>query len=123
HEAGALVLIDGAQAVAHQRVDVQALDCDFYVFSGHKLYGPTGIGALYGRKALLDAMPPWQGGGDMILTVAFEGSTYAPAPQRFEAGTPNIAGTVGLAAAIEYVQSVGLDAIARHEQILLDYAQ
>ncbi len=123
HEAGALVLIDGAQAVAHQRVDVQALDCDFYVFSGHKLYGPTGIGALYGRKALLDAMPPWQGGGDMILTVAFEGSTYAPAPQRFEAGTPNIAGTVGLAAAIEYVQSVGLDAIARHEQILLDYTQ
>src|SRR5690606_3378409 len=123
HAVGAVVLVDGAQAVAHQVVDVQALGCDFYAFSGHKLYGPTGIGALYGRKALLDAMPPWQGGGDMILTVAFEGSTYAPAPQRFEAGTPNIAGTVGLAAAIEYVQSVGLDAIARHEQILLDYAQ
>lgn len=123
HEAGAVVLIDGAQAVAHQRVDVQALDCDFYVFSGHKLYGPTGIGALYGRKSLLEAMPPWQGGGDMIRTVSFDGSTYADVPQRFEAGTPNIAGTVGLAAAIDYVQAVGLDAIARHEQILLDYAQ
>src|SRR5690606_30668653 len=92
HEVGAVVLVDGAQAVAHQVVDVQALDCDFYAFSGHKLYGPTGIGALYGRKALLDAMPPWQGGGDMIHTVSFERSTYAETPQKFEAGTPNIAG-------------------------------
>ncbi|MBV6303384.1 cysteine desulfurase [Candidimonas humi] len=121
HAAGALVLLDGAQAVAHQAVDVQALGCDFYAFSGHKLYGPTGIGALYGRHELLQAMPPWQGGGDMIRTVAFEGSTYADVPQRFEAGTPNIAGVVGLDAAIAYVQHVGLDAIEAHEQELLAY--
>lgn len=121
HAAGALVLLDGAQAVAHQAVDVQALGCDFYAFSGHKLYGPTGIGALYGRYELLQAMPPWQGGGDMIRTVAFEGSTYAEVPQRFEAGTPNIAGVVGLDAAIAYVQQLGLDAIEAHEQELLAY--
>lgn len=122
HQAGAIVLIDGAQAVAHQTVDVQALDCDFYAFSGHKLYGPTGIGALYGRKALLDAMPPWQGGGDMIHTVSFEGSTYAETPQKFEAGTPNIAGAIGMAAAIEYVRDVGLDRIAAHEDLLVRHA-
>lgn len=122
HGAGALVLVDGAQAVAHQTVDVQALNCDFYAFSAHKLYGPTGIGVLYGRHELLQAMPPWQGGGDMILTVAFNRSTYADVPQRFEAGTPNIAGVVGMAAAIDYVQSVGLDRIAAHEQELLGLA-
>jgi len=122
HEAGAVVLVDGAQAVAHQAVDVQALGCDFYAFSGHKLYGPTGIGALYGRKRLLEAMPPWQGGGDMIHTVSFERSTYAETPQKFEAGTPNIAGAIGLDAAIAYVQDVGLDRIAAHEHALLTYA-
>lgn len=122
HEVGAVVLIDGAQAVAHQKVDVQALACDFYVFSGHKLYGPTGIGALYGRKELLDAMPPWQGGGDMIHTVSFERSTYAETPQKFEAGTPNIAGAIGLEAAIAYVESIGLNQIAAHEAALVQYA-
>lgn len=116
---GAKILIDGAQAVAHTSVDVQALDCDFYAFSAHKLYGPTGMGVLYARYDLLDAMPPWLGGGDMIHTVSFEKSTYAPVPQRFEAGTPNIAGVIGLNAAIEYVQEVGLDAIAAHEHELL----
>lgn len=121
HDAGALVLVDGAQAVAHQSVDVQEIGCDFYAFSGHKLYGPTGIGALYGRYDLLQAMPPWQGGGDMIRTVSFERTTYAEAPQRFEAGTPNIAGVVGLAAAIDYVLDIGLDCIAAHESALLDY--
>lgn len=121
HEAGALVLVDGAQAVAHQAVDVQEIGCDFYAFSGHKLYGPTGIGALYGRYDLLQAMPPWQGGGDMIRTVSFERTTYADAPQRFEAGTPNIAGVVGLAAAIDYVLDIGLEGIAAHEGALLDY--
>ncbi len=122
HAVGALVLVDGAQAVAHQRVDVQALGCDFYAFSGHKLYGPTGTGVLYGRAELLAAMPPWQGGGDMIRTVSFERSTYAEPPQRFEAGTPNIAGTIGLAAAIDYVQAIGLDRIAAYEHGLLDKA-
>lgn len=122
HEVGAKVLIDGAQAVAHQTVDVQQLGCDFYVFSGHKLYGPTGVGALYARYELLDAMPPWLGGGDMIHTVSFEKTTYAPVPQRFEAGTPNIAGVIGLHAAIQYVESVGLDVIAAHEHELLLFA-
>ncbi|WP_068637706.1 cysteine desulfurase [Thauera butanivorans] len=122
HAAGALVLVDGAQAVAHQAVDVQAIGCDFYAFSGHKLYGPTGIGVLYARKPILQAMPPWQGGGDMIRTVSFERSTWADAPQRFEAGTPNIAGAIGLAAAIDYVQGIGLAHIAAHEHALLDYA-
>jgi cysteine desulfurase / selenocysteine lyase len=120
--AGALVLVDGAQAVAHQKVDVQALGCDFYAFSGHKLYGPTGIGALYARARAARAMPPWQGGGDMIRTVSFEGSTWADAPQRFEAGTPNIAGAIGLAAAIDYVQGIGLERVAAHERALLAYA-
>jgi cysteine desulfurase/selenocysteine lyase len=122
HAAGALVLVDGAQAVAHQPVDVQAIDCDFYAFSAHKLYGPTGIGALYVRRDILRNMPPWQGGGDMIRTVSFEHSTWADAPQRFEAGTPNIAGTIGLAAAIEYVEGIGLARIAAHEQALLAQA-
>ena len=120
--AGAMVLVDGAQAVAHQVVDVQALGCDFYAFSGHKLYGPTGIGVLYGRRSVLKSMPPWQGGGDMIITVAFDRSTYADAPQRFEAGTPNIAGAIGLAAAIDYLSAIGMARIAAHENALLDYA-
>ncbi len=118
-EAGALVLIDGAQAVAHQAVDVQALDCDFYAFSGHKLYGPTGIGALYARASILAELPPWQGGGDMIRTVSFEGTTYADGPQRFEAGTPNIGGSIVMGAAIDYLLEVGLDRVAAHESALL----
>jgi len=122
HAAGALVLVDGAQAVAHQPVDVSELGCDFYAFSGHKLYGPTGIGVLYARRDLLAAMPPWQGGGDMIRTVSFEKSTWAAPPQRFEAGTPNIAGTVVLAAAIDYVEKFGLARIAAHEHALLAHA-
>ncbi len=117
------VLIDGAQAVPHMPVDVQDIDCDFYVFSAHKLYGPTGIGILYGKKALLDAMPPYQGGGDMIETVAFDKVTYAKAPQKFEAGTPDIAGVIGLGAAINYVQTIGMDNVFAHEQALLDYAE
>lgn len=121
HEAGALVLVDGAQAVAHARVDVQAIGCDFYAFSGHKIYGPTGIGALYARYDILKDMSPWQGGGDMIYTVSFERSTYAEVPQRFEAGTPDIAGVIGLDAAIAYVQEIGLDAIAAHEHDVLVY--
>jgi cysteine desulfurase/selenocysteine lyase len=116
------VLIDGAQAVPHMPVDVQALDCDFYVFSVHKLYGPTGIGVLYGKKHLLDAMPPYQGGGDMIETVAFDKVTFAKTPQKFEAGTPNIAGVIGLSEAIRYVQAIGMQQIYQHEQDLLAYA-
>ncbi|HJV91936.1 MAG TPA: cysteine desulfurase [Azonexus sp.] len=122
HRVGAVVLIDGAQAVAHLAVDVSDLDCDFYVFSGHKLYGPTGTGVLYARRALLESMPPYQGGGDMIKEVRFTGSTWNDLPYKFEAGTPNIAGGIGLGAAIDYVQSVGLDAIAAHEAELLAYA-
>ncbi len=122
HERGIPVLVDGAQAVPHLTVDVQDLDCDFYAFSGHKLYGPSGIGALYGKVAHLEAMPPYQGGGDMILSVSFEKTDYAPLPHKFEAGTPNIAGTFGLGAAIDWVQSVGLDTIAAYEQALLNYA-
>jgi cysteine desulfurase/selenocysteine lyase len=122
HAAGAVVLVDGAQAVAHVQVDVQALDCDFYAFSGHKLYGPTGIGALYGKAALLDAMPPYQGGGDMISRVTFEKTLYNALPYKFEAGTPNIAGGIGLGAALDYVEQIGLDAIAGHEYDLLAYA-
>jgi cysteine desulfurase/selenocysteine lyase len=121
HAAGALVLVDGAQAIAHQVVDVQEIGCDFYAFSGHKLYGPTGIGALYGRYDLLQSMPPWQGGGDMIRTVSFEHTTYAEVPQKFEAGTPNIAGAIGLGAAIRYVRDIGLENIAAHEHALLVY--
>jgi cysteine desulfurase/selenocysteine lyase len=119
---GATVLVDGAQAVCHQRVDVQALDADFYVFTGHKLYGPTGVGVLYGREALLERMPPFLGGGDMIRSVTFEESTWSDLPAKFEAGTPHIAGAIGLHAAIDYVEAVGIDAVARHEEALLDYA-
>ncbi|MBK1717529.1 SufS family cysteine desulfurase [Thiocystis violacea] len=122
HAAGALVLIDGAQWVAHGRTDVQALDADFYVFSGHKLYGPTGIGVLYGKRHLLEAMPPYQGGGDMIERVTFAGTSYAPLPNKFEAGTPNISGAVGLGAAIDWVESIGVEAIGLHEQALLRQA-
>ncbi|MCK4493121.1 MAG: cysteine desulfurase [Methylococcales bacterium] len=116
------VLLDGAQAIPHIAVDVQALDCDFYVFSGHKLYAPSGIGVLYGKQALLEAMPPYQGGGDMIRTVSFEKSTYAGLPHKFEAGTPNIADTVALGAAIDYLTDIGMDAIADYEHQLLQYA-
>ena len=119
HQVGAKVLLDGAQAVAHAHVDVRALDVDFYAFSGHKLYGPTGIGVLYGREELLNAMPPWQGGGDMIRTVSFERSTWNELPYKFEAGTPNMSGAVGLGAAIDWVESVGLSRIAAHEHTLL----
>lgn len=119
HAHGVPVLLDGAQAVPHLRVDVQDLDCDFYAFSGHKLCGPTGIGVLYGRAALLEAMQPFKGGGDMIHTVTLEKSTYAPIPNKFEAGTPPIAAAIGLASAIDYLQVVGMDAIAAHEHALL----
>ena len=119
---GVAVLLDGAQAVAHLPVDVQSLDCDFYAFSGHKIFGPTGTGILYGREKLLESMPPYQGGGDMIRTVSFERTTYADLPAKFEAGTPNIAGAIGLGAAIDYVQSVGLERMGAHEHDLLSYA-
>jgi cysteine desulfurase / selenocysteine lyase len=119
---GVPVLIDGAQAVPHLRVDVQELDCDFYAFSSHKLYGPTGIGVLYGRESLLESMPPWQGGGDMILSVSFSGTTYNQLPFKFEAGTPHISGAVGLAAAMDYVEELGVDRIARWEHELVAYA-
>ncbi len=119
HAAGALVLIDGCQAVPHQPVDVRTLDCDFYVLAGHKLYGPTGIGVLYARAEILDKMPPWQGGGEMIRSVSFERTEFADPPARFEAGTPNIVGAIGLAAAADYVDAIGLPAISRHEQTLL----
>jgi cysteine desulfurase/selenocysteine lyase len=122
HAVGVPVLVDGAQAVPHLPVDVQALDADFYAFSGHKVYGPTGIGVLYGKEGLLNEMPPYQGGGDMILSVSFEGTTYNSLPYKFEAGTPNIAGAVGLGAALEYVRKAGLAAIAAHEHGLLEYA-
>ena len=122
HARGVPVLLDGAQAVPHIGVDVQALDCDFYAFSGHKLYGPDGIGVLYGRESLLKAMPPWQGGGDMILSVSFTGTTYNELPFKFEAGTPHISGAVGLAAAIDYVDGVGLGRIGDWEHELLGYA-
>ena len=116
------VLLDGAQAIPHMTVDVQELDCDFYVFSGHKLYGPTGIGVLYGKKALLEAMPPYQGGGDMIRKVTFAETEYNTLPYKFEAGTPDIAGVVGLGAAIDYLNAVGMDHIAAYEAELLTYA-
>jgi cysteine desulfurase / selenocysteine lyase len=122
HRAGALVLLDGAQAVPHGPVDVQALDCDFYAFSGHKVYGPSGIGVLWGRRELLAAMPPWQGGGGMIRTVSFDRVTYAPPPQRFEAGTPFIEGAIGLGAALEYVSALGLANVAAWEGELLALA-
>jgi cysteine desulfurase/selenocysteine lyase len=122
HAAGARVLVDGAQAVARLPVDVTALGCDFYAFSGHKLYGPSGIGALWARAELLEAMPPWQGGGEMIETVRFEGSTWAGIPHKFEAGTPHIAGGAGLAAAVGYLESIGVERIGAHEDALLAYA-
>lgn len=122
HARGIPVLIDGAQAAPHLAVDVQALDCDFYAFSAHKMYGPSGVGVLYGKARLLDAMPPYQGGGDMISAVTFEKTLYNTLPYKFEAGTPNIAGVVGFGAAVDYVQSIGLDAIAAHEHELLVYA-
>jgi len=122
HRCGALVVVDGAQAAPHLKIDVQALNCDFYTFSGHKVYGPTGIGVLYGKAALLDAMPPYQGGGDMISSVTFEKTTYNKLPYKFEAGTPNVAGAIGLGAALEYVDQVGIDEIARHENKVLAYA-
>lgn len=120
HARGVPVLVDAAQAVAHQIVDVQQLDCDFLAFSGHKIYGPTGIGVLYGREALLHEMPPWQGGGDMILTVSIERSTWNELPWKFEAGTPNISGAVGLAAALDYVEGLGRDELIRHERFLME---
>jgi cysteine desulfurase/selenocysteine lyase len=123
HHYGAVVLLDAAQAAPHAALDVRELDCDFLVFSGHKLYGPTGIGVLYGKERLLAAMPPWQGGGDMILSVTFEKTTYAPPPAKFEAGTPHIQGAIGLGAAIDYVESLGLAAIERYETDLLAYAE
>ena len=116
------VLLDGAQAVQHLPIDVQALDCDFFAFSGHKIYGPTGIGILYGKKELLEAMPPYQGGGDMISKVTFEKTTYNELPYKFEAGTPNIADAIGLGKAIDYIKSIGVDNIAAYEKELLDYA-
>lgn len=118
----AIVVVDGAQAVSHLPVDVQELGCDFYAFSGHKLFGPTGVGVLWGRAELLEAMPPYQGGGEMIRTVSFEGSTWAKIPHKFEAGTPPIAEVIGLGAAIDYVRCIGHEAIAKHEAELLDYA-
>lgn len=121
--AGLKVLVDGAQAVMHQRIDVQALDCDFYVFSGHKLYGPSGIGILYGKQSLLEQMPPWEGGGAMIQRVSLtQGTTFATPPWRFEAGSPNTAGMMGLGAAIDYVEALGLENIHDHEQSLMRYA-
>ena len=122
HDQGVPILIDGAQAIPHRQVDVQALGCDFYAFSGHKVYGPTGIGVLYGKEALLDAMPPYQGGGEMIRRVTFQESQWAPLPLKFEAGTPNVAGAIGLHAAIDYVRAIGLDRIAEHEHGLLEKA-
>ncbi len=123
HAAGALVLIDGAQAVSHWPVDVQALDCDFYVFSAHKLFGPTGLGVLYGKRALLEAMPPYQGGGEMIETVSFAGTTFNQLPYKFEAGTPDIAGVIAFGAAIDYLNQLDRVGAAAHEQALLTYAE
>ncbi len=122
HACGARLLVDGAQAVPHQRVDVHGLDCDFYAFSGHKLYGPSGIGVLWGRAELLESMPPFLGGGDMILSVSFEQTLYKEIPYKFEAGTPDIAGAAGLAAAVDYLENLSLEAISRHEHDLLEYA-
>jgi len=121
HRHGACVLVDGAQAVSHTRADVQAIDCEFYVFSGHKVFAPTGIGVVYGKTAILEHMPPWQGGGNMIQDVTFEKTLYQAAPNRFEAGTGNIADAVGLGAALDYVTGLGIENIARYEHELLEY--
>lgn len=121
HQRNVPVLLDGAQGVPHMLIDVQELDCDFYAFSGHKMYAPTGVGVLYGRESVLEAMPPYQGGGDMILEVSFSGTSYNELPYKFEAGTPNISGVIGLGAAIDYLHSIGMPAIARHEKVLLTY--
>ncbi len=121
-ERGIVTLIDGCQALPHVAVDVRGLDCDFYAFSAHKMYGPTGIGVLYGREALLDAMPPWQGGGEMILRVSFDGTTFNELPHKFEAGTPNIAGAIGMGEAFRFLERTGIEAIAAHEADLLEYA-
>jgi len=121
HEHNVPVLVDGAQAIQHMPVDVQALDCDFFAFSGHKMYGPTGIGVLYGKERLLEAMPPYQGGGDMIISVTFEKTLYNRLPYKFEAGTPNVAGGIGLGVAIDYLESIGMDRIAMNEQDLIAY--
>jgi SufS family cysteine desulfurase len=123
HGVGAQVIIDGAQAVAHEAVDVQALDCDYYLFSGHKLFAPTGIGVLYGKQALLQALPPWQGGGEMIKQVSFEQTTYNELPFKFEAGTPNISGAIGLAAAIDFINGYDRKALHKHEQALLAFTE
>ena len=123
HEAGAKILVDGCQMVPHEKVDLQALDADFYVFSGHKLYGPTGIGVLYGKRALLDSMPPYQTGGDMIRTVTFAKTTFAEVPARFEAGTPHIAGAIGLGAAVDYLSQFDMAAIHAHEMDVAEYAR
>ena len=122
HENGAVVLVDGAQAAPHIAIDVQKMDCDFYAISGHKMYAPTGVGVLYGKEKLLEAMPPYQGGGDMIRSVSFEKATYNSLPYKFEAGTPNVEAGIGIGAAIDYLDSIGLGRIAAHEQELLDYA-
>jgi cysteine desulfurase/selenocysteine lyase len=122
HKRNVPVLVDGAQAVPHIKVDVRALDCDFYAFSGHKVYGPTGIGVLYGKAALLDAMPPYQCGGDMIASVTFEKTLFNKLPFKFEAGTPDISGAIGLGAAIRYLDSLGIETVAAHEHDLLTYA-
>jgi len=122
HNAGAYVIVDGAQSVQHLPIDVRKLDCDFFAFSGHKIYGPTGIGILYGKKALLEQTPPYQGGGDMIRSVTFEKTIFNDLPYKFEAGTPNIEGGIGLAVALDYVSSIGLENIAAYEKELLDYA-
>ena len=122
HRLNIPVLVDGAQAAPHMKIDVQELDCDFYAFSSHKVFGPTGVGALYGKMRLLESMPPYQGGGDMISSVSFEKTTYNTVPYKFEAGTPNIAATIGLGAAIDYVNNLGIENLARHEQELLAYA-
>jgi cysteine desulfurase/selenocysteine lyase len=122
HENKALALIDGCQAISHMPVDIRELDADFYAFSGHKLYGPTGIGVLYGKRDILKTMPPYQGGGDMIASVSFDETTYKDPPHRFEAGTPAITEVIGLGAAIDYISTIGLTRIARHENELLDYA-
>jgi cysteine desulfurase/selenocysteine lyase len=121
HRQGACVLVDGAQAVSHLSADVQSLDCDFYVFSGHKVFGPTGIGVAFGKLDVLENMPPWQGGGNMIADVTFEKTTYQSAPARFEAGTGNIADAVGLGAALDYVEQIGMESIAAYEHELLEY--